>query len=194
MRPSLSLSLSSCSAEPEGFIPVAFAAEDSEVKRCYIIAGPNGAGKTTFARAFLPLEGECVNFVNVDLIAQGLSPLAPDKVRIEAGRLLLQRIEACAARGEAFAFETTLSGKRYVERIRRWQEGGYQVIIYYLRLPSVEMAIDRVKIRVAQGGHNVPEEDVRRRFERGWRNLQEIYRNMATPGSYLTHRHIPLRL
>jgi predicted ABC-type ATPase len=158
---------------------MAFVAVDSEVKRCYIIAGPNGAGKTTFAKAFLPLEGECVNFINVDLIAQGLSPLAPDKVRIEAGRLRLHRIEACVARGEPFAFETTLSGKRYVERIRRWQDEGYQIIIYYLRLPSVDMAIDRVKIRVAQGGHDVPEEDIRRRFERGWRNFREIYRNMA---------------
>jgi predicted ABC-type ATPase len=80
---------------------------------------------------------------------------------------------------ESFAFETTLSGTKYAERIKRWKERGYEVIIYYLHLPSAEMAIDRAKSRVAQGGHDVPEQDIRRRFERGWRNFKDIYRDLA---------------
>jgi predicted ABC-type ATPase len=149
------------------------------MKRCYIIAGPNGAGKTTFAKSFLPSEGECLNFINVDLIAEGLSPLAPDRARIAAGRLLLKKIDACAASGESFAFETTLSGMGYVERMREWRRKGYEIIIYYLRLPSVEMAIDRVRVRVAEGGHDVPEEDTRRRFHRGWNNFVDTYQDLA---------------
>ena len=149
------------------------------MKRCYIIAGPNGAGKTTFAKSFLPAEGECVNFINVDLIAEGLSPFAPEKVRIAAGRLLLQGIDACVASGESFAFETTLSGKAYVAHIREWRNQGYEVIIYYLRLPSVDMAIDRVKLRVAEGGHDVTEQDIRRRFVRSWENFRDVYREIV---------------
>jgi predicted ABC-type ATPase len=100
-------------------------------------------------------------------------------VRIEAGKLLLRRIEECVASEESFAFETTLSGTRYAERIKEWRKKGYEVIIYYLRLPSVEMAVDRVKLRVAQGGHNVPEKDIKRRFDRGWSNFKEIYQDLV---------------
>ena len=149
------------------------------MKRCYIIAGPNGAGKTTFAKSFLPGEAECLNFINADLIAEGLSPLDPDRVKIEAGKLLLKRIEECVASGESFAFESTLSGTNYVERIKKWRDLGYTVVVYYLKLPSVEMAIDRVKRRVAEGGHNVPEKDIRRRFDRSWRNFVEIYKDIV---------------
>jgi len=149
------------------------------MKRCYIIGGPNGAGKTTFARTFLPQEGDCINFINVDLIAEGLSPLAPDKVRIRAGKLMLGRIEECVTSGESFAFETTFSGTRYAGRIAEWREQGYEVVIYNLVLPSVQMAIDRVKSRVAQGGHNVAEEDIRRRFDRGRTNFTQFYQPLA---------------
>jgi len=149
------------------------------VKRCYIIAGPNGAGKTTFARTFLPCEGECINFINVDLIAEGLSPLVPDKVRIKAGKLLLERIEDCVSAGESFAFESTLSGVMYAKRIKQWKALDYEIVIFFLRLPSVEMAIDRVRFRVEHGGHNVPEGDIRRRFERSWINFKKIYRGLA---------------
>jgi len=120
-------------------------------KKCYIIAGPNGAGKTTFATEFLPIEAECLNFINADLIAQGLAPFKPDKIAIEAMRIMIQHIDEC------FAFETTFSGKGYVNKIKNWKIRKYEIIIYYLRLPSVEFAIERVKLRVAQGGHNVPE-------------------------------------
>ena len=145
------------------------------MKRCYIIAGPNGAGKTTFATQFLPAEGSCENFINADLIASGLSPLAPDVVRIQAGKLLLKRIDECVKNGVDFSFETTLSGSNYVERIKDWKKQGYEVVLYFLCLPSVEFAIDRVKLRVSQCGHNVPEVDIRRRYERGIKKFEGIY-------------------
>jgi len=135
-------------------------------KQCHIIAGPNGAGKTTFANEFLPIEAECLNFINADLIAQGLSPFQPNKMAIEAGRLMIHRINQCVKKSESFAFETTLSGKGYINKIRDWKTKQYEIIIYYLKIPSVEFAIERVKLRVAQGGHNVPEQDIMRRFER----------------------------
>ena len=115
----------------------------------------------------------------MDLIAEGLSPLAPDRARIAAGKLVLERIDTLAAAGESFAFETTLSGTGYVKRIKEWRRNKYEVIIYYLRLPTVEMAIDRVRLRVAEGGHDVPEEDIRRRFDRGWANFRDIYRDLV---------------
>ena len=121
-------------------------------KKCYIIAGPNGSGKTTFANEFLPIEAECVNFINADLIAQGLSPFQPEKMGVEAGRLMIQHIDGCVEKNESFAFETTLSGKGYEKKIKRWKKQGYEIIMYYLKLPSVDIAIERVKLRVAQGG------------------------------------------
>lgn len=148
-------------------------------KRCYIIAGPNGAGKTTFAQEFLPIEAECLNFVNADLIAQGLSPFQPDRIAFEAGRLMLQNINECVRKNESFAFETTLSGKGYINKIKSWKSKNYEVIIYYLKLPTVELAIERVKNRVSEGGHNVPEEIIVRRFKRSSSNFQKIYKNLA---------------
>jgi len=147
--------------------------------KCYIIAGPNGAGKTTFANEFLPIEAECLNFINADLIAHGLSPFQPDKMGIEAGRLMIQQVDECARKNESFAFETTLSGRGYEKKIKKWKHQGYEIIIYYLKLPSVDMAIERVKMRVAQGGHNVPEKDIKRRFDRSWANFNEKYKSLA---------------
>jgi predicted ABC-type ATPase len=147
--------------------------------KCYIIAGPNGAGKTTFANEFLPIEAECLNFINADLIAQGLSPFQPNKMAVEAGRLMIQHINACVRRNELFAFETTLSGKGYIRKIRDWRAQQYEIIIYYLKIPTVEFAVERVKLRVSQGGHNVPEQDIIRRFKRSWINFQQIYKTLA---------------
>jgi predicted ABC-type ATPase len=104
--------------------------------KCYILAGPNGAGKTTFANEFLPIEAECLNFINADLIAQGLSPFQPEKM-------------------------------------------GYEIIIYFFKIPSVDFAIERVKLRVARGGHNIPESVIRRRFERSWENFNLLYKPLA---------------
>ena len=147
--------------------------------KCYILAGPNGAGKTTFANEFLPIEAECLNFINADLIAQGLSPFQPTKMAIEAGRLMIKQINDCAKKNESFAFEATLSGKGYCKKIKEWKNQGYEIIIYFLKLPSVEFAIERVKLRVAKGGHNVPEKDIRRRFERSWDNFNTLYKPLA---------------
>jgi len=148
-------------------------------KKCHIIAGPNGAGKTTFAESFLPKEAACPNFINVDLIAQGLSPFEPETMAIRAARLMLQRIDEAVQRGESFAFETTLSGLSYLARMKRWKEEGYEIILYFLKIPSVEFAMERIRLRVAQGGHDVPEDDIRRRFVRSWENFQKLYKPLA---------------
>jgi predicted ABC-type ATPase len=148
-------------------------------RKCYIIAGPNGAGKTTFANEFLPIEAECLNFVNADLISKGLSPFRPDKAAIASAKIMIQQINDYLRRGESFAFETTFSGKGYAKKIREWKSLGYEVIIYYLTLPSVDFAIERVRLRVSQGGHNVPEDVIRRRYDRSWDNFQRIYKQLA---------------
>ena len=125
--------------------------------RIIIIAGPNGAGKTTFAREFLPQEAGCPVFVNADLIAAGLSPFAPERAAIQAGRLMLEAIALHVARRDSFALETTLSGRGYARQIPKW------------RRLSADMAVQRVAERVRQGGHDIPEETIRRRFDAGTR-------------------------
>ena len=127
-------------------------------KRVIIIAGPNGAGKTTFAREYLSNEAGCPLFMNADLIAAGLSPFAPEREEIAAGRLMLQRIDALAHRGDSFACETTLAGRSYLRRIPQWQALGYHVTMYFLALPDPETGISRVAERVRQGGHHVPDD------------------------------------
>ena len=142
---------------------------------CYIIAGPNGAGKTTFALRYLPDVESCSNFVNADMIAVGLSPLAPEKDRIAASRIFLKEIDNYIASRESFAFETTLSGKGHLRRIRYLRQNGWRVILFYLWLPNVEYSIQRVKERVEHGGHNIPESDIRRRFPKSISNLLNKY-------------------
>ena len=129
----------------------------SSQPRAIIIAGPNGAGKTTFAREFLPVEGECPTFINADLIAEGLSPFKPEAMAIEASRLMLERVRQVVASREEFAVETTLAGRAYLRMIHEWQSVGYQVELMFLQLPSADLAVERVRQRVAQGGHNIPE-------------------------------------
>jgi predicted ABC-type ATPase len=146
--------------------------------RCIIIAGPNGAGKTTFAREYLPRIG-VLNFANADLIAMGLSPLSPALGARAAGRLFLSELDRLGNSGAEFAFESTLSGLIYSHRIRRWKSNGYRVEIIYLALSSSRLALRRIAGRVRQGGHDVPVDDVVRRFERSWRNFERIYRQLA---------------
>jgi len=146
-------------------------------KKIIIIAGPNGAGKTTFAQSFLPAEAGLLHFVNADLIAAGLSPFEPDNAAIKAGRLMLEEIARYEKRGASFAFETTLSGLGYLRRIRRWRAQGYHVSLFFLTLPSVETAITRVAARVSQGGHDIPENVIRRRFAAGLDNFTRHYRD-----------------
>jgi len=145
-------------------------------KKIIIIAGPNGAGKTTFARAFLPAEAACPRFINADFIAAGLSPSAPEAAAFKAGRLMLAEIEGCVVNGESFAFETTLAGLVYLRHIQAWRAVGYHVSLFFLALPAVEAAINRVAERVRQGGHNIPEAVIRRRFVAGLRNFEQYYR------------------
>ena len=148
-------------------------------KRIIIIAGPNGAGKTTFATEYLPNEANTPTFINADLIATGLNPFQPERAAFQAGRMMLEMIDACVQRGENFAFETTLSGRGYARMIPCWQEQGYWVKLFFLRLPSPDVAIARVRQRVAMGGHNIPEEAIRRRFNSGWHNFQNVYKDLA---------------
>ncbi len=144
-------------------------------QRIIIIAGPNGAGKTTFAREFLPHEASCPVFVNADLIAAGLAPFAPDSVALHAGRVMLQELERRAAARQSFAFETTLSGKTYLRHMARWQAAGYRVKLIFLKLASADEAIARVRQRVLQGGHNIPDDVIRRRFDAGLQNFTQRY-------------------
>ena len=145
----------------------------------YIIAGPNGAGKTTFAREFLPNYADCRNFINADLIAQGVSPFSPSSAAFRAGRLMLAEIERYASRGESFGFETTLSGRSYASSLRRLKKRGYKLHFFYLWLPTIRLALARVRARVPEGGHDVPEPVVRRRFERSIRNFLHKYRPLG---------------
>jgi predicted ABC-type ATPase len=148
-------------------------------QRIIIIAGPNGAGKTTFAREYLLNEAHCPDFINVDLIAAGLSPFDPERMAIHAGRIMLTEIQRRVRKHESFAFETTLSGHVYARMIPGWRSSGYRVRLIYLSLPDVDMAVSRVAVRVAQGGHNVSSTVIRRRFDAGRRNFQNIYMNLV---------------
>lgn len=145
---------------------------------CFIIAGSNGAGKTTFATEFLPHFANCRNFINADLIARGLSPFDPDAALLRAGRTVLERIKEFTDARVDFAFETTLSGRAYVPVLRRVIMAGFRLHMFYLWIPSPELALLRIRYRVQSGGHNVPEPDVRRRFTRTLGNLFRLYRPM----------------
>ena len=141
----------------------------------YVIAGPNGAGKTTFATEFLPDFVHCREFVNADLIAAGLSPFAPETQAVRAARLVLTRIKELARARQDFGFETTLAGRGYVKLITDLKRSGYHAVLFFLWLPSAEMAVARVANRVRQGGHDIPEATIRRRFEAGLRNFFGLY-------------------
>ncbi|QWV94215.1 Zeta toxin family protein [Geomonas oryzisoli] len=141
---------------------------------CWIIAGPNGAGKTTFALGHLPRVG-CSYFINADLIAAGLSPLAPERELVAASRIFLKEIEDRIEQGEDFSFETTLSGRTYLRLLQRLRADAWRVELLYLALPNVEMSTLRVTERVTHGGHNIPASDIQRRFSRSLNNLFNVF-------------------
>lgn len=145
-------------------------------KRIIIIAGPNGAGKTTFANQILAGDQEGYPFVNADIIARELNPDDPESEAFRAGRLMLQKIEELVEAGTSFALETTLSGLAYSRSIPRWQSVGYRVELYFLSLHYADMAVERVRNRVSEGGHHVPDDVIRRRFEAGLRNFHQVYK------------------
>jgi predicted ABC-type ATPase len=163
-------------------------------KKVVIIAGPNGAGKTTFAREFLPSEAGCPIFINADLIAQGISPFAPESASIAAGRLMLALIDKHALRGDSFAFETTLSGSGYARKIPEWRSIGYRVELFFLSLPSVDFAIERVRQRVAQGGHNIPIDTIGRRFYAGRKKFEVVYKPLVDAWTEVDTTQNPYRI
>lgn len=141
----------------------------------YIIAGCNGAGKTTASMTVLPEILDCHEFVNADEIAKGLSPFNPEEVAIEAGKIMLQRIDLLLSRGVTFAIETTLATKSYKDLVLRAQSLGYEVTLLFFWLPSPQQAEQRVALRVASGGHNIPRDVIHRRYWRGLQNLFDIF-------------------
>lgn len=147
----------------------------ADMRKLYIIAGPNGAGKTTASYTVLPELLECKEFVNADEIARGLSPFNPESVAIQAGRLQLERIDFLLSQGVSFSVETTLASKSYVGLIKKAKELGYETTLLFFWLSSPEMAIDRVKHRVSEGGHNIPEDVIRRRYKAGLVNLFRLF-------------------
>ena len=146
-----------------------------EAKHLYIIGGPNGAGKTTASYSVLPNILECREFVNADEIARGLSPFNPESVAIEAGRLMLRRIAELLRRNESFSIETTLATRSYFRLIEQAHRQGYDVTLLYFWLRTPEQAIERVAERVSKGGHNIPSNVIRRRYQEGIDNLFRIY-------------------
>lgn len=143
----------------------------------YIIAGCNGAGKTTASFTVLPELLQVKEFVNADEIARGLSPFQPEKVSIEAGRIMLRRLQELMAQGVDFAFETTLATRSFVGLIDRAKVLGYTITLIYYWLDSVELAVERVRARVAEGGHNIPAEVVARRYQAGLSNFLQLYKS-----------------
>ncbi len=162
--------------------------------RALIFAGPNGAGKTTFAKEFLPQEGHCLRFINADLIAVGLSPFEPARAAIQAAKLMVQAIDEAARLRHDFAVETTLSGRSYLGLIRDWQAAGYQIGLLFLQLPSADLAVERVRLRVQQGGHDIPEAVIRRRFTQGWSNFTDHYRQLVDVWRLYDASALPARL
>jgi predicted ABC-type ATPase len=141
----------------------------------FIIAGCNGAGKTTASYTVLPEMLNCKEFVNADEIAKGISPFQPEKAAIDAGKIMLSRIDELIALQIDFSFETTLAPRYFVNLIKEAQSKGYFVTLVFFWLNTVDLAIERVKMRVSEGGHNIPEETIRRRYKSGIRNLLDLY-------------------
>ena len=151
----------------------------SNKKQLYIIAGCNGAGKTTASFTILPEVLNCKEFINADEIAKGLSPFQPESVAMQAGRIMLARMDELLQKGETFAFETTLATKSYKQKIEWAQANGYEVTLLFFWLDSPNMAKKRVAQRVAEGGHSIPSETIERRYHNGIANLFAIYIDMV---------------
>ena len=144
-------------------------------KNLYIIAGCNRVGKTTASFTIMPDVINCKEFVNADEIARGLSPFQPEKVAFEAGRIMLNRIQELLTKNESFAFETTLSTRSYTHTILQAKAQGYTTTLLFLWLQSIELAKERVRTRVAEGGHNVAPDVIERRYKKGIKNLFDLY-------------------
>ena len=148
-------------------------------KKLYVIAGCNGAGKTTASFTILPDILSCKEFVNADEIAKGLSPFQPEKVAFEAGRIMIKRINELLDAEQTFAFETTLATKSYRGKIIKAKKQNYNVTLLFFWLENVDLAIERVRTRVLEGGHNIDSDVIKRRYINGIKNLFEIYVDIA---------------
>ena len=163
-------------------------------KTLYIIAGCNGAGKTTASFTILPEIWHCTEFVNADEIARGISPFAPDSVVIQAGRIMLQRIEELLEAGVSFSIETTLATRSYVQLVKRAQSLGYTVNLLFFWLKNPEMAVQRVAHRVKQGGHNIPTDVIYRRYELGLYNFFNLYKDIVDTWTLVDNACNPRRV
>ena len=157
-------------------------------KKLYIIGGCNGAGKTTASFNILPEILQCKEFVNADEIARGISPFQPEKVAIEAGRIMLHRIDELLNLGEDFAFETTLSTRTFIHKIEKAQSNGYYVTLIFFWLDSIKLAKDRVSKRVKEGGHNIQTHVIERRYKSGISNLFKIYDNSNSESELIAEK------
>ncbi|UCS94006.1 zeta toxin family protein [Echinicola marina] len=145
------------------------------MKKLYIVAGCNGAGKTTASYTILPEILDCKEYVNADEIAKGLSPFQPEKANIQAGKLMLRRIKDLIRTGQNFAFETTLSTRSYTNLIKEAKEVGFEVYLLFFWLRSSDLAVQRVRVRVQEGGHHIPENVIHRRYVNGLKNFFNLY-------------------
>lgn len=164
------------------------------MKKLYVIAGCNGAGKTTASYSILPEILDCDEFVNADEIAKGLSPFRPDKARIQAGRLMLQRIKFLIGHGQDFAFETTLATKSYKNLILEAKRNSYSVTLIFFWLSSPDLAVKRVETRVKEGGHNIPEKVIRRRYGNGLKNFFMIFKSIVDKWMLLDNSGEPYKI
>lgn len=160
----------------------------------YIIAGCNGAGKTTASYSVLPDLLECREFVNADEIARGLSPFNPESVAIEAGRLMIHRIESLVGQRKTFAIETTLATRSYAALVHKVHDLGYNVVLLFFWLPSPEIAVKRVAKRVSEGGHNIPSETIYRRYRLGLQNFFDIFIDIVDSWSFYDNLNTPVEL
>lgn len=146
----------------------------SSKKQFFLIAGANGSGKTTIAKTILT-SYNCPNFINADEIARSINPLQPDKVKIKAGKEMVRKIKECILNKENFCVETTLNNKSYLKKIKELKKQNYEIYLFFIYLQSVEIAIKRVQNRIAKGGHKIPVELIKKRYNGGLKNLFNSY-------------------
>ena len=163
-------------------------------KQLYIISGCNGAGKTTASYTVLPDVLECKEFVNADEIARGISPFKPESVSIQAGKIMIERMDNLMSNGTDFAIETTLATRIYAKIIKYAQERGYRVTLLFFWLSMPNLAVERVKMRVASGGHNIEEKTIRRRYDIGIKNLFSLYIPLCEYWMIINNSTIPQEL
>ena len=162
--------------------------------RLYIISGCNGAGKTTASYSLLPEMLDCKEFVNSDEFAKGLSPFDPSKASIQASRLMLMKIRYLLKRQEDFAVETTLATRTLLKIVKGAQAAGYTVTLLYFWLNSPDLAVERVRARVEAGGHNIPEETIRRRYNTGIYYFFKLYAPISERWILADNSQIPFRV